>query len=58
MAIPLEMNKPLKSEAVVTISLKVSRWVHIRYQLAFWLLTLTGWLLNCDIEFIQEFTDG
>lgn len=57
MTIPLEINKPIKTEAVVTISLKVSRWVHIRYRLAAWLLILTGWLMNCDIEFIKEIVD-
>lgn len=57
MAISLEINKPIKTEAVVTISLKVSRWVHIRYRLAVWLLILTSWLMNCDIEFIKEIVD-
>jgi hypothetical protein len=55
--IPVNIKKPPKTEAVVTISLKISRWVHIRYRLACWLLNLTGWLMNCDIEFIKEIVD-
>lgn len=57
MTIPLEMNIPPKTEAVVTISLKISRWVYIRYRVACCLLILTGWLMNCDIEFIKEIVD-
>ena len=57
MAIPVEINVPPKCEATITISLKVSRWVHIRYRLACWLLIATGWLMNCDIEFVKEIID-
>jgi hypothetical protein len=53
----VEMNKPPKTEAVVTITLKISPWVYIRYRLACWLLILTGWLMNCDIEFVEEVVD-
>jgi hypothetical protein len=57
MATHFGINKPPKTEAKATISLKVSQWVHIRYRLACWLLILTGWLMNCDIEIAQEIVD-
>lgn len=54
----IDIKKPLRTEMTVTVSVKVSRWVNIRYRIATWLLIyVVGWLMNSNIEVVREIAD-
>ena len=56
MAITVNLDKPPPTEVIVT--LKVARQFYWRIALATWVLRVAGLLLNWELEFVRDETDG
>ena len=53
----VDIKKPPRTEMAVTVSVKVSPWVDIRYKVAMGVFKIAGWLMNCNIQVIREIAD-